>query len=63
MYPESFYKDLRGPYTVFFHECGYGIDDVTYEAVSDENLAKVYEYFPEASKGLDAYTQALGEVK
>ena len=31
-YPESFNNDPRGPYTVFFHECGHAIDDLGEES-------------------------------
>lgn len=27
-YPDCFANDPRGPYTVFFHECGHGIEDL-----------------------------------
>ena len=36
------------------------VEQVKSTAGDAENLSKIYEYFPEASKGLDAYTQALG---
>ena len=28
-YPESFFDDPRGPYTIFFHESGHAIDDLS----------------------------------
>lgn len=44
-YPDSFGEDPRGDYTVFFHECGHAIDDLSDKAKwigSDTESFRVY---------------------
>ena len=44
-YPDAFGSDPRGPYTVFFHECGHAIDDLSDESKwwgSDTESYKAY---------------------
>ena len=47
-YPESFYKDPRGPYTVFFHECGHAIDDLGEESKWLGSDTENYEFKSDA---------------
>lgn len=50
-YPDSFASDPRGAYTVFFHECGHAIDD----------LSDVAKWLGSDSEKYKVYSEAMGK--
>lgn len=58
-YPDCFAQDPRGPYTVFFHECGHAIDDLSDQSKWMGSDTESFKAYSEAMKQNVTIQQAI----
>lgn len=58
-YPDCFSKDPRGAYTVFFHECGHAIDDLSDKSKWLGADTENYKYYSEGMKKKVTFLESI----